>query len=71
MARRLVQLGLEDYKATYLIEEYAQDINVLYYPEYDFYIGSNGSPRITMAKLTDVEYMIADVTIMERTSKLL
>lgn len=69
LVRRLGQLGLEGYNATYMMEEYAQDINVLYYPEIDFYIGSNGLHRISMAKLTNVKYLISDVTIMERTNK--
>ncbi|MBS4221864.1 hypothetical protein [Lederbergia citrea] len=71
LVRRLAQLGLEGYKATYMMEEYVQDINLLYFPEIDFYIGSNGLHRITMAKLTNVEYLISDVTIMERTNKFL
>lgn len=65
LVRRLVTLGLEDFKETYMKEEYAKDLSTLYFPDFDMYIGVNGSHRITMAKVTNVEYLIADVSIME------
>lgn len=66
LVKRLGKLGLEEFKSTYMMEEFANEINILYYPDLDFYIAENGSHRTTMAKLTNVENMIADVTIMEK-----
>lgn len=63
LIKRMVILGLDDFKATYMMEEFAQDLDLLYFPAFDFYIGTNGSHRITMAKVTNVEYMIGNVTV--------